>query len=227
MDSRVLTPRQRSSARRPISYVLIALLLAAFVLLANALPSSGGTSVDIAIAQWLTTVNGDMAQIIFTWISWLGDTALSGLLIAAVLFLAHRKRYLASVTIAVASLGAMFLNPVLKEWFHRGRPVYAIELLAGPTWSFPSGHAMVSLVGFGIVAYFRRKYERNALKRLAIVVGTCAVVAAVGFSRLYLAVHYPSDVLGGFLAGGAWLLICIEAYRLIADHMANTRNRRA
>lgn len=178
---------------------------------------------DVGVATWLERHATDYGAFVFTWISWLGDTALSGLLVAAVVMLAYRRRWIAAATVTVASLGAPLINVELKQLFHRGRPDYAIEFLAGTTWSFPSGHAMSSFVGFGIVAYFRYKHERDERRRALIVLATCLIIAAVGVSRLYLGVHYLTDVIGGYLAGAVWLLACIEAYRfaygrIIARH---------
>lgn len=79
---------------------------------------------------------------------------------------------------------------------------------------------MSSFVGFGIVAYFRFKHEPDARRRALIVLATCLVIAAVGVSRLYLGVHYLSDVIGGFLAGAVWLLACIEGYRFAYSRRA-------
>jgi undecaprenyl-diphosphatase len=192
--------------------VLIALLIGAFGALARAIPDSGGIAFDVAVANWLAAGATDTGVIVFTWISWLGDTALAGLLVAAVLLLLYRRRWAAAITVVIASVGAPLIDIALKPIFHRGRPDYAVELITGPTWSFPSGHAMSSLVGFGIVAYFRYNYESSAHRRRVIAWAACFIIAAVGLSRLYLGVHYLSDVLGGFLAGGIWLLACIQAY---------------
>jgi membrane-associated phospholipid phosphatase len=201
--------------------ILVALLLGAFAAIALALPDKGGMALDIVVANWLRDHSTDAGDTIFTWVSWLGDTALSGLLCAAVVILVHRRRWNAAATVALATLGGMLLDIALKRIFHRGRPEYAIEFITGLTWSFPSGHAMASLVGFGIVAYFRRERERSARRRLWILVTTCLVVAAVGFSRLYLGVHYLSDVVGGFLAGAVWLLACLEVYHYRSSHRSD------
>ena len=198
--------------------ILVALLLGAFAAIAVALPAKGGMALDVAAANWLEALHTDFAEIGFTWISWLGDTALAGLLLAAVVILLYRGRRIAAATVTLASIGAPLIDIALKPIFHRGRPDYAIELITGPTWSFPSGHAMSSLVGFGIVAYFRLEHERDPRRRLLILVSTCLVVGAVGFSRLYLGVHYLSDVAGGWLAGAVWLVACIEGY-----HFASLR----
>src|SRR4051812_44222936 len=101
-----------SRSRKPLA--LLALLGGAFSAVAYALPRTGGTAFDAAVANWLYNWSTDSGAIVFTWISWFDDTALSGLLLAAIILLAHRKRYLAAATVAIATLGAMMINPVLK-----------------------------------------------------------------------------------------------------------------
>ncbi|MES2176285.1 MAG: phosphatase PAP2 family protein [Gemmatimonadota bacterium] len=197
--------------------VLATLLLCAFAALARAIPERGATVLDAMVVNWMNHHQADGFATFFTWVSWLGDTALTGLLAVAVVILIHRRRWAAAATIPVASIGGMYLDIALKTLFHRGRPDAAVEFIAGTTWSFPSGHSMASLVGYGIVAYFRFENERNTQHQLRIVLSTCSIVAAVGLSRLYLGVHYISDVLGGFLAGAIWLLLCIEGYRLVSS----------
>jgi undecaprenyl-diphosphatase len=130
-----------------------------------------------------------------------------------VLFLAARREWLRAAALAIAGLGGTLLNNVLKLIFHRGRPEFATEFITHQSWSFPSGHAMNSLVGYGFLAYLLLESTTDRRARIAILVATTIVVGLVGFSRLYLGVHYPSDVIAGFLAGGIWLLVCITGYR--------------
>ena len=120
----------------------------------------------------------------------------------------------------------MLINPAIKPFFHRPRPDYAIEALAGQTFSFPSGHAMAAIIGFGIVAFFRRGVEPKPARRHFIVAITCVIVLAVGFSRLYLGVHYFTDVLGGFLVGAVWLLLCIEGHSVASAVASRPRGDR-
>jgi membrane-associated phospholipid phosphatase len=212
---------RESIHRRPL--VAIAALTAAFLWLGRTVPKRGGTVPDVALARWVRQFESDGGGVFFTWVSWLGDTALSGLLVAAIILLAQRRRWAAAITIFVATLGGMQLNALLKPLFQRSRPEYAVEILAGPTWSFPSGHAMASFIGFGILAYFRSRAERSHHRRRAIYGVIALVIIGVGFSRLYLGVHYFTDVIGGYLAGSIWLLLCIEGYRYAARALHERR----
>lgn len=200
--------------------ILAGVLVSSFAAIAIALPARGGTALDVLASEWLQTRATDAGSILFTWVSWLGDTALPGLVLAAVIILIYRRRWTAAATVVIASIGAPLIDAVLKRVFQRGRPEDAIEFITGTTWSFPSGHAMSSLVGYSVVAYFRLEREEHPHRRRGIVIATCLIIAAVGFSRLYLGVHFLSDIAGGWLAGGVWLLACLEVYRFTRDKSA-------
>lgn len=129
--------------------ILATFLLSLFVALAMALPERGGTALDAMASEWLQSRATDRGAIVFTWNSWLGDTALTGLLVAAVVILLVRRRWTAAVTVVVASVAAPLIDVALKQLFQRGRPDHAVEFITGTIWSFPSGHAMSSLVGYG------------------------------------------------------------------------------
>ena len=111
--------------------------------------------------------------------------------------------------IAGLIVGAL-LDRWLKLTIHRPRPSYAAALLDNQTWSFPSGHAMGALVGYGMLAYVLILLGGGSRKtNVLIVASTAALVVIIGISRLYLGVHYFSDVAGGYAAGLLWLCVCI------------------
>ena len=114
----------------------------------------------------------------------------------------------------VTLLGGLVLNNLLKLLFARPRPeTRLIDVIA---YSFPSGHAMMSMIGFGLLTYFLWRATHNAILRIFLVFGATLLVILVGISRLALNVHYVSDVLAGFAAGGVWLLSCIIVANRIA-----------
>jgi undecaprenyl-diphosphatase len=109
--------------------------------------------------------------------------------------------------IILSTTGSWFILDQLKELFHRPRPDNPLVPASG--FSFPSGHAMMSIAFYGAVAYLLgRNHPDSRPARFLAGVFTLFILA-IGISRVYLGVHYPSDVLAGFAAGGAWLVICI------------------
>ncbi len=126
------------------------------------------------------------------------------------LLLFERQNYLLAVWVAGLAGGGL-LNQLLKWIFQRARPEFAATYRS---WSFPSGHAMVSLITYGLLAYlitlaFSRQVARWVVPALAL------LVLFIGFSRVYLGVHYFSDVVAGYGAGTVWLVACITAAELI------------
>jgi membrane-associated phospholipid phosphatase len=101
--------------------------------------------------------------------------------------------------------GSALLNWLLKGLFQRPRPHFAHPLVVETSYSFPSGHAMESFVVYGMLAYLAVLWLRSWEARMAAVCGAALVVVLIGFSRMYLGVHYFSDVVAGYAAGGVWL----------------------
>jgi len=97
------------------------------------------------------------------------------------------------------------LNRLLKGLFVRPRPYFEHPLLIETSYSFPSGHAMESFVLYGMLAYFAVLALETWRARTAVVFGTALLVLLIGLSRMYLGVHYFSDVVAGYAAGGVWL----------------------
>lgn len=103
-------------------------------------------------------------------------------------------------------VGAALLNFLLKNLVQRPRPE-GFRLVAAGGYSFPSGHSMVAMAFYGLLAYLVWRYEKDSIMRWLWSLSLGFIVAAVGISRIYLGVHYASDVLAGFCVAMAWLAI--------------------
>lgn len=122
--------------------------------------------------------------------------------IAAAIFMKTRHTYRA-LFMAVAAGGATLLNVILKLIFERPRPELWQQMIVEHSFSFPSGHAMASsALAFSLIVLFWRTKQRYAVVALAVV-----YMLVIGVSRLYLGVHYPTDVLAGWLISGAWVAL--------------------
>jgi undecaprenyl-diphosphatase len=122
--------------------------------------------------------------------------------------LAVRRQPLLIAGWVAAVAGGGLLDVALKAVFHRTRPTWDAPLLTAKGWSFPSGHAMGSLVAYGMLAYLLVRAPKGP-PRMATVVAAVTLVLLIGLSRMYLGVHYFSDVVGGYAAGTVWLAACI------------------
>jgi undecaprenyl-diphosphatase len=116
-----------------------------------------------------------------------------------------------AVTGWVAALaGAAVLTWLLKIVVRRPRPPDASRFPQAASFSFPSGHALISLVGFGMLVYLLVTHWAPARRHPWLTAGSLgALVLAIGLSRLYLVVHYLSDVVAGYAAGLVWLASCV------------------
>jgi undecaprenyl-diphosphatase len=146
----------------------------------------------------------------------LGSATVLGLAVAAIVgFLVLQGMARTAVFVLVASAGGWLLNSVLKELFQRPRPAVVPHLRDVMTLSFPSGHAMTSAaVYLTLGALLMRISERRVTKFYCMAVAMLATFL-VGVSRVYLGVHYPTDVLAGWLSGMSWALLCWTVERAI------------
>lgn len=147
---------------------------------------------------------------VFKVVTALGDTpVLVSLGVVVTVFLLIRRRWWLLGSWIVGTLGAGPLNFVLKSIFQRPRPELASPVATAPFWSFPSGHAMSSMITYGLLAYLLILFvgRRLAAAGIALLV---SLVLVIGFSRMYLGVHYFSDVVAGYTAGASWLAIVIS-----------------
>ena len=113
----------------------------------------------------------------------------------------------------VAGAGALILDPVLKSLVGRLRPVLAHPIAHGTGSSFPSGHALGSLVCYGALLLVFLPAARGR-RRIVLIVVVAAIILIVGISRILLGVHYVSDVVGGWAIGVIWLGITAFAFEL-------------
>ena len=151
---------------------------------------------------------------VFNAITLLGNTGVVILvtgIVTIILFFNRCKSYAAGIIVAVA--GAGITSYILKEIIKRARPDGLIPSSVETSFSFPSGHATAAIALYGFLAYTLCKLypKYNA----AIITLATLLVLVIGFSRLYLGLHFPSDVIGGYFFGGIWLLIGIKVATLL------------
>jgi membrane-associated phospholipid phosphatase len=138
-----------------------------------------------------------------------GATALLALPLAAYFW---RRKELGWLLLGVVCVpGGMLLNELIKLVFQRSRPLLEQPLVTLASYSFPSGHAAAATVLYGLAACYAMTRARGTTMRIVALLAALAMVALVGFSRVYLGAHYLSDVLAGCAESCAWLALCIVA----------------
>ena len=154
---------------------------------------------------------------VFAVLTHFGDTlTLTSLCVLGTLLLLRQRQRALCLGWVLAFVGNAVLNRTLKSIFERTRPVHDNALAFADGWSFPSGHASGSVVAYGMLAYVlvRLLPARFAWAHLPVVALAAALAFTVGSSRVFLQVHFASDVLAGFASGSAWLAVCIGALEL-------------
>lgn len=128
---------------------------------------------------------------------------ITGTVVVASLLYLKRKR--AIVLFLITMVGEIALNMVLKPFFGRVRPEAFFDYPLPSSFSFPSGHAFGSLCFYGILGLLAAAQMPNKTAKITIYMAACLLIFFIGFSRIYLGVHYPSDVIAGYVAGLFWI----------------------
>ena len=136
-------------------------------------------------------------------------------LVSILLLVFGLKRQRAVILLAITMMGAALLIWVLKLEFQRARPVPFFELSQPKTYSFPSGHALGAFCFYGVLAAIIGDRIQSRRGRLLIWTVAGLLIFLIGFSRIYLGVHYPSDVLAGYAAGFVWVMAVASVDRLL------------
>jgi membrane-associated phospholipid phosphatase len=228
-----MLPRARTGLPRPALLLLYALAgfaivvgaAAGFAEIAERLDPVGAMArADEALAASISAHVAPATLRVFALLTHLGDPAWLALLGAGVTLWLWSRRQRALVLGWVLALGGnALLNPALKRIFERMRPVHEYGLVREMGFSFPSGHTSGAIVTYGMLAYVALR-TLPAVWHLPAVLCATAMAFTVGCSRVFLQVHYLSDVLAGFASGGAWLVVCVMSVEA-SRHWRGTRTR--
>jgi undecaprenyl-diphosphatase len=166
-------------------------------------------SVDTRVMNLLALFrNADLTQF-FLWVTLLGKwQVVLGFVVAVVGILWMWRKRLYILPLLLTIVGAEIFTAISKIIFHRPRPELAIY--AEHSFSFPSGHATIAIAFYGFITYILIRHFAKWKTKVNIFFVGIAIILLIGFSRLYLGVHYVSDVWGGYLVGALWLIIGIS-----------------
>jgi len=169
---------------------------------------------DLSIINWTQGLENDTLTNIAKTITFIGSS--KGMIIVTLLaaiilfvFLGHRREL---ILLIVSVGGVAILNEGLKMIYQRERPTLH-RIIEETGFSFPSGHSMASFTLYAMLTYLLWRHIRSGRGRTIVLVVAAAIILMIGMSRIYLGVHYPSDVLGGYLISACWVALCIAVYR--------------
>lgn len=168
---------------------------------------------DTSVHDWAALARSDGSTRLFVVMTIIGTPVSIGILVALLAaVLAIRKRWRWATYLVVTNGVGALINVALKAFFARSRPDLAEALRHAHGYSFPSGHAMGSTIFFGTLAYLAVRVTPGWRSHAAVVALACTLAVAVSASRIYLGVHWISDVAAGMSAGLLWLLTSTVAY---------------
>ena len=227
MTARAATPPPyaRQSVWRPLIFGagIAAVLFAAFLALAAARDSSAVRALDESVSEAVQSLRSGPLTAVTLRVTDFGDTTFVLIIIALlVAYLLWRRRWrVAALVVVVVGLGRL-LGTVAQNVVGRTRPDQAGALIALPaTPAFPSGHSITAMLLYGVLGFLLWRGLKVAWQRdLALSVCTVLIVA-IGLTRIYLGVHWPTDVVAGILLGGAWVSLMCGAYASWERHDAN------
>lgn len=208
-----LSPEGHLGLHLTVGAVLLVLASALFGAIAeDVVTAQAITILDVHVAQWLHA-HGTSAMtrfmLLVTYVHGIGGIAV--LATAFGIYLARQKAYYWLLSLVLAVAGGAALNVAMKYAFHRARPSFDDPLMTLATYSFPSGHTAGSTTFYGVLACYLFSRFQTWPARLTIVMAAVGMTALVGMSRMYLGVHYLSDVLGAVAEACAWLALIITA----------------
>jgi undecaprenyl-diphosphatase len=211
------TPLFEAAILFSLSAAMLALFL--FAWLGNEMLEGDTRHFDHIVRVWVHRYASPGMTRAMTAISLLGYNVLIVELVVALVVFAKLRWRRAAVWLTVAMVGSLVLDLTLKYIYHRTRPT-AYFGMAPHSYSFPSGHAMCSFCFYGVLAGLLSARTKPLGWRILIWFTAAALVIAIGLSRIYLGVHYPSDVVAGYLAAAVWVgtIIVLDHVRKVRRH---------
>ncbi len=164
------------------------------------------TTLDTQVLQYLFAHRTITTTISFIDISELGSTIfVCGIALCVGILLMYRRKVLSATALALSVLGSGAVALVIKEITHRARPDAAYQAYLETGFSFPSAHATLAAALYGFLIYLAYRMMPSGYPRTVVVFVCGLLIILISFSRLYIGVHYLSDVIGGLLLGGIFV----------------------
>lgn len=199
-----------------IAFVIFVLGTNFFVELTEEVQGEATEQFDTTVTDYVTSFRTPGLNNFFQFVTDLGDVYayIIATTIATIFFffkLKNKKFILQLLGVLILSALA---NIALKRAFDRARPTIE-HMVVVKTLSYPSGHAMSAMAFYGFLIYLIFRIKMNKWLRIFLAILFAALILLIGLSRIYLGVHFPSDVVGGFVAGLIWVAFCVVLFNII------------
>ena len=193
---------------KKISYIISLVSLLLFTIVMILVLNNSLTLFDNTIYNFLISKRYYFLDTYFKTITKLGNTVPVLLIVIILLITLNKKDKILLGTSAVLSV---VINTIVKNIVKRPRPDH-LRLITQGGYSFPSGHAMISICVYGTLIYIINKNIKNKLLKTILTILLLIIIISIGLSRIYVGVHYPSDILGGYLLSLTIIIININLY---------------
>lgn len=199
-----------------VALVFVVLGINLFVELTETLSTDVLASYDHQITQNVISYRSPTLTEYFIFLTRIGDVygylVVIGLCAFISLVVFKKWKYMVQITLVLFL--STLSNLVLKRFINRARPDIE-HLVTVETLSYPSGHAMAAMAFYGFLAYLFYKFKINIFIKVIAILTLAVLIISIGISRIYLGVHFPSDIAGGFIAGAIWVIFCIVIFNII------------
>lgn len=171
---------------------------------------------DTVIREWVYSIRSDALTPVLKVITYMGNwQSITALCIILLIIPKTRIRY--GIPVSSGAAFVTVFNKILKSIVQRPRPDQSLHLIKQGGYSFASGHSITSMVVFGLLIWLVRKYVKDKKKANIITVILAVPLVFIGLSRIYMGVHYPTDVLAGWCLGMAALMVIISIEDKLSD----------
>lgn len=210
--------------RLTVPFIVSLLSSIGFGLIAQMISDQKIAQFDGRIIAVVQGFESESTTVLMKFITFIGSAlviTILTILVGVILYimLKHRQELILFV---IAIAGSALLNSLLKAIFHRQRPEVH-RIIDANGYSFPSGHSMAAFSFFVIITFLLWRHIPSRMGRSSLIIGSSLMILGIGISRIYLGVHFPSDVLGGYLASGSWLAASIWAYQIFMERLYQAR----
>ncbi|WP_225037042.1 phosphatase PAP2 family protein [Winogradskyella sp. SM1960] len=215
-----------------IPYIIIAIIailivivgIYSFVELTKNLKSTTLAQFDTTVTEYILTHRNPTLTNYFIFITDIGDVYgyLFVFTLCSLAFILILKKWQYAVQLIIVIILALSSNIILKKIINRSRPELE-HLVTIESLSYPSGHAMTAMAFYGFLIYLFYHFKMNLILKLPIILIFMFLIASIGISRIYLGVHFPSDIIGGFIAGIIWVVLCALIFNLFEIYKKSSK----
>ncbi|MGE7904966.1 phosphatase PAP2 family protein [Peribacillus sp. NPDC094092] len=205
-----------------IAFIISVLSLIGFSFIAFTISAKEYLKFDEDVISLVQGIESPLLTDIMKFFTYIGSTGSIIILSLVILFFLYRvlKHRLELILFTAVMVGSPLLNLMVKLFFQRARPdLHRLIEIGG--YSFPSGHAMNAFSLYGILTFLLWRHIRAGWARSLLILFSMMMILSIGISRIYLGVHYPSDIIAGYLAGGCWIAISIWFFQRYQDRRKN------